>query len=129
MMKKTILALVASSTLMMASENVTVSATMSLMFQGLNKVQSGLMYNNKADIEDGLSTLDNANAIFSKVDVSTFIKNNNKVQVTKNISTNLNNSLAELEKATKSNNLAGVTKAYGKVMNNCLACHTIVRGW
>jgi len=129
MMKKTILALVASSTLMMASENITVSATMSLMFQGLNKVQSGLMHNNKADIKDGLSTLENANAIFTKVDVSTFIKNNNKVQVTKNISANLNNSLADLSKATKSNNLAGVTKAYAKVMQNCLACHTIVRGW
>lgn len=127
-MKKTILALVASSTLMMASDT-TITATMSLLSQGLNQVQTGLMYNNNADVENGISVLENANAIFNKVDVSKFIQHNNKIQVTKNINANLEKSLKQLKKDVETKHFADATKSYAAVMNNCLACHTIVRGW
>ena len=47
-MKKTILALVASSVLALASET-TINATMSLMTQGMNQIQAGFLYSNKKD--------------------------------------------------------------------------------
>lgn len=127
-MKKTILAMLASSAFLMAG-NTTITATMSLMSQGLNEVQSGFMHNNAEDVMSGLEVLENANSIFKKVDVSTFIQHNNKVQVTKNINTNLEKNLAQLRKDVEAKKYAAATKSYAEVMNNCLACHTIVRGW
>jgi len=127
-MKKTILALVASSTLMMAS-NTTITATMSLMSQGLNQVQTGLMYHNQDDINNGIAVLENANSIFSKVDVSKFIRHNNKIQVTKNINAGLEKSLIQLKKDVVTNRVDDITKSYASVMTKCLACHATVRGW
>jgi len=48
--------------------------------------------------------------IFSKVDVTVFIKNNNKSQVTTNISENLSKHLAELKVAVKKESCTDATK-------------------
>jgi len=127
-MKKAILAvaLMAASTF---ANDVTVSATMSLMEQGINQVQKGFLYNSKSDIKAGISTLESANSIFNHVDVSTFIKHNNKVQVTKNINANLTADLKALKKDVNAGKFNDATKKYGKVVNDCLSCHTIIRGW
>jgi nitrate reductase cytochrome c-type subunit len=127
-MKKAILAvaLVAASTF---ANDVTVNATMSLMEQGINQVQKGFLYNSKSDIKAGISTLESANSIFNHVDVSTFIKHNNKVQVTKNINANLTADLKALKKDVNAGKFNDATKKYGKVVNDCLSCHTIIRGW
>ena len=129
-MKKVLLALAASSivTFATASEK-TISATMSLMAQGMNQIQTGFLYSNRVDVVNGIEVLKNANAIFSKVDVSTFIKHNNKVQVTKNINENLAENLLAFEKAVKEQNYTEATKYYGKVTSNCIACHRTIRGW
>lgn len=87
------------------------------------------MHNNEKDILKGIDLLENSNEIFKKVDVSVFIPHNNKIQVTKNINENLEQSLIELKKNIKNKKYADATKSYASVMNNCLACHTIVRGW
>jgi len=129
-MRKILLALAASSIVTFASASeTTINATMSLMTQGMNQIQAGFLYSSKDDINSGIEVLENANAIFSKVDVSTFIKNNNKVQVTKNINKNLSKDLANLKKAIQSKNYTDATKYYGKVTSNCIACHTTIRGW
>ena len=127
-MKKAILAvaLMAASTF---ANDVTVSATMSLMEQGINQVQKGFLYNSKSDIKAGISTLESANSIFNHVDISTFIKHNNKVQVTKNINANLTADLKALKKDVNAGKFNDATKKYGKVVNDCLSCHTIIRGW
>ena len=129
-MKKALLALAVSSivTFASASEN-TINATMSLMTQGMNQVQTGFLYSNKDAVNNGIEILENANAIFSKVDVTTFIKHNNKVQVTKNINDNLSKNLAAFKKAVKAKDYTEATKYYGKVTSNCIACHRTVRGW
>jgi hypothetical protein len=127
-MKKTILALAVTSVMAMANDT-TVTATMSLMSQGLNQIQSGFMYNNNSDMEKGIATIESAKSIFNQVDVSKFIPNNNKIQVTKNINENLSKNLLILKKDIEAKNYAKATKDYSEVMNNCLACHTIVRGW
>jgi len=92
-MKKVILALVMTSVLALA-DTITVDATMKLMKQGMDDMQSGFLYNSKETILKGISTVENANAIFSTVDVATFIAHNNKIQVTKNINKNLAQDLA-----------------------------------
>jgi len=131
-MKKALLTLAASSILTFASatENGnTINATMSLMTQGMNQVQTGFLYSNRDAVKNGIEILENANAIFKKVDVTTFIKHNNKVQVTKNINKNLANNLEAFSKAVKAEDYTEATKYYGKVTSNCIACHRTVRGW
>lgn len=129
-MKKVLLALAVSSMFTFASaDEKTINATMSLMTQGMNQIQTGFLYSNKKAVNNGIEILENANAIFSKVDVTTFIKHNNKVQVTKNINANLAENLAAFSKAIKAEDYTEATKYYGKVTSNCIACHRTVRGW
>ncbi|MCD6433338.1 MAG: cytochrome C, partial [Sulfurimonas sp.] len=86
-MKKVILALVTCATLSLASE-ATVDATMKLMKQGMNQIQLGFMYNSKDDIKDGIEMVESSNAIFKRVNVADFMKNN-KVAVANNINKNM----------------------------------------
>jgi len=127
-MRKVALSLAISSIALFAS-STTITATMSLMNQGLTEVQSGFMHNDREDVLKGIQIIKNANSIFKHVDIATFIPNNRKVQVTRNINTNLDKNLKLLEKDVKARKYADATKSYAKVMNNCLACHTIIRGW
>ena len=127
-MQKIILALVISSVMALADQT-TIQSTMKLMKQGMNQIQSGFMYSSKEDLLQGIETIENSNAIFKKVDVSTFIVHNNKIQVTKNINTNLAEDLKLFKKAVEANEYSDATKYYGKVMNDCFSCHTIIRGW
>lgn len=127
-MKKVILALVMTSVIALA-DATTVDATMKLMKQGMDEVQTGFLYNNKEALSKGISTLENANAIFSTVDVTSFIPHNNKVQVTNNINKNLADDLKAFKKSLAEKNFSDATANYGKVLNDCLSCHIIIRGW
>ncbi len=127
-MKKVALSLAISSIALFAS-STTITATMGLMNQGLTEVQSGFMHNDRESVLKGIKIIQNANSIFKDVDVATFIPNNRKVQVTKNINANLDKNLKTLKEDVKARRYADATKSYAKVMNNCLACHTIIRGW
>jgi len=126
-MKKVILALVATASLSMANET-TIDATMSLMKQGMEKINSGFMYNSKEDVKAGLSIIENANSIFSTVDVKDFTKSE-KVQVARNINKNLTKEITALKTAIDAGKYADATAEYSKVMSNCISCHTIIRGW
>ena len=126
-MKKVILALVSCSVLSIASET-TIDATMKLMQQGMSKVQTGFILNSKKDILEGISTLENSNAIFTHVNVADFIKSN-KVTVAKNINVNLTKDLKAFRTAVTASKYTEATKQYAKVLNECVACHTIIRGW
>lgn len=109
--------------------DTTITATMQLMEKGMEQVQKGFMYNSKQDIIQGIETLQNSDAIFKKVDVTTFIPNNKKVRVTQNITNNLGEDLVILKKAVENNEFTTATEKYGKVLNDCVACHTAIRGW
>lgn len=126
-MKKVILALVTCSVLSIASDT-TIDATMKLMQQGMNQINTGFLYNSKQDIMDGIQTVENSNAIFTHVDVAKFMKSN-KVTVAKNINQNMTDDLAALKKAVENSQYSEATKQYGKVLNECVACHTIIRSW
>ena len=126
-MKKVILALVTCSVLSIASET-TIDTTMKSMQQGMNQINSGFILNSKEDIEKGISTLENANSIFTHVNVANFI-GSNKVTVAKNINKNLASDLKSLKKALAASNYSEATKQYAHVLNDCVACHTIIRGW
>ena len=126
-MKKVILALVTCSVLSIASE-ATIDATMKLMHQGMQQVNTGFILNSKEDIDHGITTLENSNAIFTHVDVANFI-GSNKVTVAKNINKNLASDLKALKTAVGESNYAEATKQYANVLNDCVSCHTIIRGW
>ena len=126
-MTKAILALITCSVLSIASET-TIDATMKLMQQGMNQVQTGFLLNSKKDIQEGIATLENANAIFTHVDVADFIKSN-KVAVAKNINVNLTKDLKALKKSVDASQYTDASKNYAKVLNECITCHTIIRGW
>lgn len=127
-MKKFVLALALTSAAAFAADT-TITATMQLMDRGMQQVQKGFMYNSKSDIIQGIETLENSDAIFKKVDVTTFIPNNKKVRVTQNITNNLGEDLAILKKAIENDEFTTATEKYGKVLNDCVACHTVIRGW
>jgi len=127
-MKKILFTTLVGATLALATDT-TVSATMALMDQGMQKINKGFLLNQKNLILDGIKTVKNADAIFNTVDVKTFIPHNNKVQVTKNINENLASNITKLEKEVKNNKFADATVSYGKVLNDCISCHTIIRGW
>jgi hypothetical protein len=127
-MKKFVLALALTSAAAFAADT-TITATMQLMDKGMQQVQKGFMYNSKSDIIQGIETLENSDAIFKKVDVTTFIPNNKKVRVTQNITNNLGEDLEVLKKAIENNEFTTATEKYGKVLNDCVACHTVIRGW
>jgi L-cystine uptake protein TcyP (sodium:dicarboxylate symporter family) len=126
-MKKALLALAATSVLALANDT-TIDATMGLMTQGIQEVQNGFINNDKKEISRGIEILHNANAIFEKVDVTTFIPNNKRGQVTKNISKNFSKDVKALKKSIEANDYNSAAKQYGQVISNCMACHKIVRG-
>ena len=126
-MKKVILALVTCATLSLASE-ATVDATMKLMKHGMDQVQLGFMYNSKDDIKRGIETVESANAIFKRVNVADFMKNN-KVTVANNINKNMAKDFKQLKKAVEAGKYTEATRQYGQVLSQCIACHTIIRGW
>jgi len=128
-MKKILITLAASAIFALANNNTTVNATMSLMNQGMEKIQKGFLLNQKDMILEGISMTQSANSIFKTVDVKTFIAHNNKVQVTKNINANVDRDLEVLKKDVQKGHFANATAAYGKVMRDCISCHTIIRGW
>ena len=127
-MKKTIVAFALTSLTLFANE-ATINATMQLMDQGMNQVQKGFVYNSKSDIVRGIDTIESANSIFTHVDVSTFIKNNAKIQVTKNINGNLAKHLKGLRADVEAHKYSDAGIKYAKVLNDCVSCHTIIRGW
>lgn len=126
-MKKVILALVTCSALSMASQT-TIDATMKLMNQGMNQIHTGFIMNSKEDIVQGIATVENSNAIFNHVNVADFV-NTNKVAVAKNINKNLDKDLKALKEAVNSGKYSDATVKYSKVLNQCVACHTIIRNW
>ena len=126
-MKKIFLALVASSMMLMASET-TVTATMKLMQQGMDQINTGFMLNSKGDIEQGIATLENSSAIFTTVNVADFI-NTNKVTAANNMNKNLTKDIKALKKAMNESKYSEAAKQYSKVLNGCMTCHTITRGW
>jgi len=129
-MKKIIFTTLVGATFALANNNATtITATMNLMSDGMTKIQKGFLLNQKNLILDGINVVENADAIFNTVDVSTFIPNNNKTQVTKNINHNLSKSIKMLKEDVKAGKYADATTAYGKVLSNCISCHTIIRGW
>lgn len=126
-MKKVILALVTCSVLAIANET-TIDATMKLMQQGMNQIHTGFMMNSKEDILQGVEIVESSNAIFTRVNVSDFVKSN-KVAVANNINKNLTRDLKAFKKAVNDSKYSEATAEYGKILNECVVCHTIIRDW
>jgi hypothetical protein len=126
-MKKLLLTLSALATF--ASADTTINATMSLMEKGMNTIQKGFLYNQKAVILEGTDIVISANSIFEKVDTQSFTNGSKATQVISNIHGNLASDLKEFKKAISDNKFSSATDMYGKILNDCVACHTVIRQW
>jgi ABC-type transport system substrate-binding protein len=127
-MKKIILSILTGAIIASANSDTTVDATMSLMKQGMNKINNGFMYNSKEDLLTGLSIIEGANSIFKTVDVKKFM-HSDKERVTRNINKNLDKHIKELRKVVDSGEYSNATTQYSKVINDCISCHITIRGW
>jgi len=127
-MKKIILSILTGAIIVSANSDTTVDATMSLMEKGKNDIQKGFLYNDKALIKEGISIVKDANNIFGTVDVKSFL-NNDKTQVVSNIHKNISKSLKSLEKSINNKEYAKASNQFGKVLNDCVSCHTVIRRW
>ncbi|MCK5293294.1 MAG: cytochrome C [Arcobacteraceae bacterium] len=127
-MKRLILTLAACATIASANDT-TINATMDLMEKGMNDIQKGFFYNQKSTILDGTNIVINANKIFDTVDIKSFTYGNRATQAISNIHGNLDKDLKNLKISIKNNNYAEAAVQYGKVLNDCVACHTVIRGW
>ena len=128
-MKKILLTLSAFAVIASADTTKTINETMASMEDGMNTIQKGFFYNQKATILEGTQKVINANAVFEKVDVTSFTKGSKAVQVISNIHKNINNDLKAFKKAVDANNFSDAATMYGKVVNDCVACHTVIRKW
>ena len=127
-MRKLLLTLIAGATIASAS-SITINATMDLMEKGMQTIQKGFFYNQKAMILEGIDIVEGANKIFNTVDTKEFTKGNRAQQVISNIHSNLAANLKAFKSSVKANQFANASIQYGKVVNDCVACHTIIRGW
>jgi S1-C subfamily serine protease len=127
-MKKLIVTLIAGATIASA-QNTTIDATMSLMEKGMNTIQKGFFYNSKALVLEGIEVVDSANKIFETVDTKEFTKGSRATQVISNIHGNLAKDLKVLKNSIENNKFGSAAEKYGRVVNDCIACHSVVRGW
>lgn len=127
-MKKIILTLAACATIASAS-GTTINATMDLMEKGMNTIQKGFFYNQKTTILEGTDIVINANKIFATVDTKSFTNGNRATQAISNIHGNLAKDLKGFRKSITNNKYADASAQYGKIVNDCVACHTVIRGW
>ena len=127
-MKKIILSILTGAIIASANSDTTVDATMSLMEKGMNSIQKGFLYNDSKLIKEGISIVKDANNIFGTVDVKSFL-NNDKTQVVSNIHKNISKSLKSLEKSIDNKEYAKASNQFGKVLNDCVSCHTVIRRW
>lgn len=131
-MKKIMLATLMSASFLFASSNdaTTINATMQLMKTGVDTIQDGFFYSDKEKILGGIDMIENANNIFGKIDVREFVNNKHvSVQVANNLSSHIATNLKDMRKAVKTKDYTATTKAYGNVINHCVACHITVRQW
>jgi len=128
-MKKILLTLSALATFAFADNAAKITQTMAAMEQGMNTIQKGFFYNQKATILEGTETVINANSIFSKVDTQSFTNGSKATQVISNIHKNIATDLKVFKKLINANKFADASKQYGKVVNDCVACHTVIRKW
>jgi len=125
--KKGILIAMLASSIAFATD-VTIDSTMKLLHSGMTKINDGFIYNSKDMIKEGLSIVESANSIFGTVDVKKFTKSN-KVQVAKNISSNMTEHIKTFRKLINDKKYTDATIQYGKIMNECINCHILIRKW
>ena len=117
------------SPLSFAESKVDVVSTMKMMEEGMENIQKGFLYNNPELVKQGLASLEKGNNIFQTVDVSTFIPNNKKIGVTKNLNRNMEKGIETLKSAIPHKNISQAVKGYSEIVHSCISCHAIVRGW
>jgi hypothetical protein len=127
-MKNMIWTLLFASVTLLANE-ATIKSTMLSMKDGMQKINSGFMYNSKADISDGLSTILEAHKHFKKLNMTEYVNIQTKQFSHKIINQSMDKHISKMTKSIDSGRYTVATRDYAKLMNDCVSCHTIIRGW
>ncbi|MDP3588805.1 MAG: hypothetical protein Q8R58_12210 [Sulfuricurvum sp.] len=126
-----ILALSALLSAGLAADETLVS-NMSQMEHGLNGIQKGFLYNTPELIKAGVSDIQKANALFHNADATKKYLPKEKRHMTNiafNASKRIDSASASLLKALDKREYVKAHQSYSEIVNECTACHAVVRGW
>lgn len=106
--------------------------SMSMMGQGMAKIQEGFLNNNLDLIKSGAQDVKSGNALFSdKKVIAQYLPENKKhmVNVAANASERIALDLNVLELNLDAKAYTDAANAYSDMLNACARCHSIVRNW
>ena len=109
-----------------------IALNMKDMRDGLVQIQDGFLYNDKQNIIQGITKVENANKMFhdKKTAYKFLPKDKQKLAGIAELSSkNLNGSLEEMREYVKHNQIIEASAIHSDLVHNCTRCHAIVRGW
>ena len=128
-MKKLIVIALLLSSSVFANENL--NKSMALMENGMESIHQGFLNNQKILIEMGLKQVLDGNALFKGNSIPSFLPKNKKHMV--NVATKSSNRIDEEAKKLKhfldKKEYLKASETYGRMINACTRCHSIVRYW
>ena len=130
-MKKILLGLAVLTALGLQA-NDEMKTNMAEMRSGLQSIQDGFSYNNKADILAGIERIQQANNMFhDEASAAKFLSNGNKskARVSYLSTRTLNTSLNTMREYINTGDVINAADSMTGVVKSCTRCHAIVRGW
>lgn len=113
------------------ADNAKIQRCMMKMEDGLRLIQKGYLYDNMATVRLGIAEIRSANDKFSNEEMKNCLPEGKKhlVNISYNTSLGIKNALLKMERLLQENE---ISKAYDSVpvlLQNCIACHSLVRSW
>jgi hypothetical protein len=115
-----------------ASANETLSKSMNIMQDGIEKVQFGFINNNEQMVKAGIKAIQKGNAMFSDealIKASLPEDKKHMVNVASNASKRIHEDSKILELNLNEKAYLKAAESYSDILNACSRCHSIIRSW
>ncbi len=102
------------------------------MRDAMHQISDGFFFNNKAGILRGIDALEEANSIFeSYSSVKKHLRDNEKHMsaISYNNALKIKLHITRMKNHVHKNEYNKASMMYTEIINDCTACHSIVRGW
>lgn len=102
------------------------------MRDAMQQISDGFFSNNVVSILDGISKLEQANAIFNSYsNVKKHLHENEQhmAAVAYNNALKLKSNLIRIREDIERDQFNDASMVYTKIIGNCTSCHAIIRGW
>jgi len=128
-MKKLIVIALLLSNSVFANNNL--DESMNLMETGMESIHQGFLNNKKILIETGLKQVLDGNALFKGHNIPSFLPKNKRhmVNVAMKSSNRIDDEAKKLKKLIDKKEYLKASETYGRMINACTRCHSIVRNW